>query len=274
MVLHNLSTVHAQPDPRLVHSYQWMVCHLGELTLKGGNRGYFEDKLVQNIRAKFDGLGVREIRKLPGRVLIEFVEPISFDVFANKASTIFGIANALPAISVGPCMEEIEAAIPSALEGLSFSSFAVRCTRAEKRFPQTSHDICVRIGRQVETLTGARVDLEHPELTVWIEILTHRALIGTRRIEGPAGLPIGVSGKVVCLLSAGIDSPVATWRMMQRGCTPILLHFHSAPFTSAASQEKVHELAKRLARWHGPLQLAMISFGDLQQLIVAKTPEP
>lgn len=274
MTLHNCSTAHTQADPPLVHSYRTLVCHLAELTLKGGNRGYFEDKLLSNLRAKFDGLGIASIQKLAGRVIVEFHQPIDLHTLTEKASRLFGIANALPCISVAPQLEEVEAVIPRAIDGLAFASFAVRCARAEKRFPATSQEICVRIGSQIATLTGARVDLDNPELTVRIEVLSHQILVGAQRIEAPAGLPVGVSGKVVCLLSAGIDSPVAAWRMMSRGCEPLLLHFHSAPFTSAASQEKVLELGHRLARWHAPLQLAMIPFGNMQQEIVAKTPEP
>ncbi len=274
MSTENFSTLHAQPDPRLVHSYRYLVCHIGELMLKGGNRGYFEEKLLTNIREKFRHMNVSQVRKLPGRVIIEFANDMPLEILQDKAATIFGIANALPAFSVGPSIEEIEAVIPSALDGLRFASFAVRCVRAEKRFPLTSQQINVRIGGTVYGLTGAKVDLGNPDLTVWIEVLTHQALVGTARIEGPSGLPVGTSGKVMALLSAGIDSPVAAWRMMQRGCEPLLLHFHSVPFTSPASQEKVVELARLLARWHAPLRLAMVPFGDIQQEIVAKTPEP
>lgn len=268
------SPVSPQADSGLVHSYSTLVCHLGELTLKGGNRSYFEDRLVNNLRAKFGKLDISWIRLLPGRILIEFKHPVGLECLTDKASTSIGIANALPVLVAEPCLPAIEAAVKAVTTGLRFDSFAVRCTRAEKRFPQTSQEICQQMGRLVQELHGARVDLSTPQLTIWIEVLSHHVLVGTHRIPGPAGLPVGVSGQVVCLLSAGIDSPVAAWRMMTRGCEPILLHFHSAPFTSPASQEKVRELGARLARWHAPVRLAMIPFGDVQQEIVAKTPEP
>ncbi|MBI2344147.1 MAG: tRNA 4-thiouridine(8) synthase ThiI [Deltaproteobacteria bacterium] len=267
------SPVYSHQVPVVVHTCRHLIFHYGELVLKGRNRHRFEARLIDNIRAKFHHMAIRGIRKLTGRILVEFDSDQSVQTLSDAASRIFGVANATPVHVVGPSFDELAAAVPSLLDGHDFASFAVRCVRAEKRFPLTSQEICQRIGAQVVQLCGARVDLTAPALTVWIEVLSHMILIGVERIASPAGLPVGTSGRVVALLSAGIDSPVAVWRMMQRGCEPVLLHFHSAPFTNLASQEKVMALAQALARWHAPLQLAMIPFAAFQQEIIARTPE-
>ncbi len=273
MILAEKSPDRAHDCAPHIHTYTHLVCHAGELVLKGNNRRWFEQKLIQKIRESLDGIRIASLRSLGSRVLIEFAESYTAQTLELRIAKVFGIANARPVWRVGWSIEELETAVAFAVDGCQFRSFAVRCRRAEKRFPMSSQEIAVRVGSFVAMRTGARVDLTHPELTVTIDVLSHEILLSTHRIAGPAGLPVGVSGRVACLLSGGIDSPVAAWRIMRRGCDAVALHFHSHPFTKAASQEKVVELARLLAQWHGPLPLAMIAFGEIQQHVVARVPE-
>jgi tRNA uracil 4-sulfurtransferase len=270
-----LSTKNPQGQPQAIHRFRHLLCHYGELALRKGNRRLFEDRLAANLRQALASIGNCTVHRMQGRFLVEFAESHEENAMAAAVSKVFGLANAQPVWSVGPTLSEIQAAIPQALAGASFASFAVRCRRSEKRVPFTSQEVCIAVGAQIQQLAGARVDLGHPEWTCWIEGMADQVFISTKKIEGPAGLPVGVSGKVAVMLSGGIDSPVAAWRMMRRGCELVAIHFHSHPYTTVASQENVAELAQTLADWHGrPLSLAMVPFGEIQKHIVANAPEP
>ncbi|RMF77238.1 MAG: tRNA 4-thiouridine(8) synthase ThiI, partial [Nitrospirae bacterium] len=151
-------------------------------------------------------------------------------------------------------------------------SFAVRAKRADKSFPLGSQELNRRVGAAVRRATGLQVDLTNPELTLRIEVVDRRALLYCDRVEGARGLPVGVSGQVVALLSGGIDSPVAAARMMRRGCRVTFVHCHSFPYTSAASQEKVQGLAALLGRYQGPAELYLVPLIDIQRHIVGHAP--
>jgi len=127
------------------------------------------------------------------------------------------------------------------------------------------------IGARVKLASGAKVDLSNPDLTIYIEVLPDEAFIYFEKIQGPGGLPVGVSGTVVCLLSGGIDSPVAAYRMMKRGCRVVFVHFHSQPFADRTSQEKATELARLLTRYQYASRLYVVPFGETQQEVVART---
>lgn len=268
----DLSTDLETDNPHTMHSYPHLIVHYGELALKGKNRHRFESQLIRHLRAMARTIGPCEIRNLFGRVCMSFADPVPWNRLSYIATNIFGIANAHGMRCVAPTMAEIEAAALACTRLHTFSTFAVRCRRAEKHYPITSHEICVHVGRRIQEASHAQVDLDHPELTVWIELVGAQAFVGTHRVEGPGGLPAGISGKVAVLLSGGIDSPVAAWQMMRRGCQAVFIHFHSAPFTAAASQEKVEELARVLARWQGGARIAMVPFGVIQQQIVTAAP--
>jgi thiamine biosynthesis protein ThiI len=123
----------------------------------------------------------------------------------------------------------------------------------------------------VKLASGAKVDLSNPDLTIYIEVLPDEAFIYFEKIQGPGGLPVGVSGTVICLLSGGIDSPVAAYRMMKRGCRVVFVHFHSQPFADRTSQEKATELARLLTRYQYASRLYVVPFGETQQEVVART---
>ena len=213
-----------------------------EIALKKGNRPYFTELLKKNLVTAVKDLGVKEIRSLPARLLLTFKNDIDQTTVVGRIQSVFGVANFSPVERTPRDLEVIQARILDSLGGISFSSFRIETQRGDKTFPLTSPEINRRLGAPVKERSGARVDLETPELTVTVEILPRDAFFGFRRIQGSGGLPVGASGRVVCLLSGGIDSPVAAYRMMQRGCRLIFVHFHSAPYLDTTSQEKVRTL--------------------------------
>src|SRR5581483_1190416 len=152
--------------------------------------------------------------------------------------------------------------------------FRIETQRGDKTFPLTSPEINRRLGATVREKTGARVDLENAALTVTVEILPRDAFFGFDKIAGAGGLPVGASGRVAALISGGFDSPVAAYRMMQRGCRVIFVHFHSAPYQDKTSQEKVRRLVARLTRHQFQSRLYLVPFGEVQRRIVAAVARP
>src|SRR4029077_1272436 len=155
-------------------------------------------------------------------------------------------------------MDAIAAAILEDLGDLQASSFRVSARRADKRFPLTSPQIEREVGGRIKEARGWKVDLSHPELTIHVDALTGEAFYYFGKEAGPGGMPTGVSGRVICLLSGGIDSPVAAYRLMRRGCRGTPVHFHSYPILSRASQEKVRELAGVLTRYQQHMRVYMV----------------
>lgn len=249
-----------------------LLIHYGELALKGKNRDLFEDRLVGNIRIALGAGGDWDVRRLYGRIVVRLSSDEGIDALAKRLQNVFGIANIAPAIEVKPELDAIEEAALDIIRGKDFESFAVRARRPEKGQPFSSQDVGTIVGAAVQKASGARVDLTRPALTVGVVVMKRRAFVYVDRINGPGGLPAGASGKVACLISGGIDSPVACWRMMKRGCSPVFIHFHSAPFTSNASKEKAHEIVEHLMRGQPAAKLVTVPFGELQKKIVTGVP--
>ena len=245
-----------------------------EIALKKGNRPYFTELLKRNLVTAVKDLGVKEIRSLPARILLTFKNDIDQTTVVGRIQSVFGVANFSPVERTPRDLEVIQARILDSLSGISFSSFRIETQRGDKTFPSTSPEINRRLGAPVKERSGARVDLETPEVTVTVEILPRDAFFGFRRIQGAGGLPVGASGRVVCLLSGGIDSPVAAYRMMQRGCRLIFVHFHSAPYLDTTSQEKVRTLVSTLTRHQYLSRLYLVPFGEIQRQIVTVVARP
>lgn len=245
-----------------------------EVALKKNNRPYFIELLKKNLVSSVNGLGLDEIQSLPGRLLLVFGEGADQEEIRRRLETVFGVANFSFVEPAPPNMEGIESRILNSLDGKVFESFRIDTKRADKSFHLTSPEINSKIGAAVKEMSGARVDLKNAELTIAIEILPRDAFFGFSKISGPGGLPVGVSGRVVSLISGGIDSPVASYRMMQRGCRLIFVHFHGAPYLDRSSQEKVRELVKLLTRHQFSSRLYLVPFGEIQSQIVAAVLRP
>jgi thiamine biosynthesis protein ThiI len=251
-----------------------IVIHYQELALKGKNRPWFIGRLVRNLRRALADLDVVEVRALMGRIEVKLGPNASRDQAGERIRRTFGIANFSYARRTPLDLDVIAGAILEDLADRSCRSFRVSVRRADKRFPMTSPQVEREVGGRIKAARGWTVDLDDAELTVHIELLTNEAFYFFGKERGPGGLPTGTAGRVTCLLSGGIDSPVAAHRMMKRGCAVSFVHFHSYPILSRASIEKTRELVRLLTTWQQRSRLYLVAFGDIQQQVVLAVPGP
>lgn len=248
------------------------VAHYHELALKGRNRPWFVGTLVRRLRESLAGLRVREVRAYKGRVEVILDEDADAARVAERLRATFGLANFAPAVRCAADLDAILGAVMTVLPDRAPASFRVRATRSDKRFPVPSPEIERRVGAAIHEARGWPVDLSAPELVVRVEVVTGAAYCAGAREAGPGGLPMGTGGRALALISGGLDSPVAAWRVMGRGCRLAFVHFHSAPLTSRRSQNAVRAVVRRLARYQGPSTLVLVPFADLQRHVVAHAP--
>lgn len=249
-----------------------IVARYHEIALKGNNRPRFVKELANNITRMLRGTGVLGATHGPGRLIFGLKPDCDWNEIRSRLTRVFGVANFLACHRTERSLEALRAEILPAIEGMTFRSFALRTRRADKTFPVQSPEVSRLLGDIVRTRTGATVDLTSPDLEIHVDITDREAFLSTEKVEGPRGLPLGSSGRVVCLLSGGIDSPVAAHRMMQRGCEIEFVHFHGAPYQSRASQDKAVELLEVLNTWQPDARLHLIPFGEIQREIVSGTP--
>jgi thiamine biosynthesis protein ThiI len=251
-----------------------IVVHYQEIALKGKNRPWFLARLVRNLRRAVSDLDVRAVRALMGRIEVELGPGAAREEVGERIRKTFGIANFSYATRTRLDLDVIAADVLRDLEGENCSSFRVSARRADKRFPLTSPQIEREIGGRVKAARGWTVNLEKPELVIHVELLTSEGFYYFRKERGAGGLPTGTAGKVACLLSGGIDSPVAAHRMMKRGCVVTFVHFHSYPILSRASQEKARELVRLLTEWQHQSRLYLVPFGEIQQQVILSVAGP
>ena len=250
-----------------------VIVHYHEIALKGGNRPWFIARLVRNLRAVTAEVGVTQVRALMGRIELELAPDVDREELDDRLRRVFGVANFAPAGRVeGGDLDAIATAILANLGDRQPATFRVSARRADKRYPLTSPQIEREVGGRIKEARGWTVNLSAPELTVHLEMLTDEAFYFFWKQRGAGGLPTGVSGRVVCLLSGGIDSPVAAYRLMKRGCRVHFIHFHSYPILSKASQDKVREIAALLTRSQLRSRLTMVAFGEIQRQVVLSVP--
>jgi tRNA uracil 4-sulfurtransferase len=245
-----------------------------EIALKKGNRPYFIDLLKRNLVASLRDVKLREAKTLQARILLNFDADADTAEIGRRLQRVFGIANFSFVDRQRADIDALREGILGRLNGRNFASFRIDARRADKSFPLTSPEINRVLGAAVKETTGARVDLEHAELTIDVEILPECAFFSFDKIPGAGGLPVGGSGRVVSLISGGFDSPVAAYRMMQRGCRLAFVHFHSAPYLDRTSQEKCRELVQLLTRHQLRSRLYLVPFGEIQRTIVAGVLRP
>lgn len=255
------------------------IVHYHELALKGRNRDFFEQRLVRNIQIALKDLGIKRVENLRSRIRILLPSDSNADVVRDRLTRVCGIANfslahAVPLDLADPKLDELSAAIVEELRSKVFSTFRVTAKRADKRLPLTSMDVERAVGAAVCDRTGKKVSLKDPDLTIYLELLSKEAYYAIEKIQGPGGMPVGVSGKVACLISGGIDSPVAAYRMIKRGCRALFVHFSGRPLVSRASEDKVRELVETLTAYLYESRLYVIPFGEIQREIVLNTPAP
>ncbi len=251
-----------------------VIVHYQEIALKGRNRPWFIAKLVRNLREATADLNVRSVRALMGRIEVVLGDPNQWPAVRERLSKVFGVGNFARAGRALLDVDAIAAEILRDLDPTDPASFRVSVRRADKRFPMTSPQIEREVGGRIKEARGWHVDLSDPELTIHVETLANDAFYFFGKDRGAGGLPVGSSGRVACLLSGGIDSPVAAWRMMRRGCRVLFVHFHSYPILSRASQEKARELARLLTEYQYRSRLALVPFGEIQQQVVLSVAPP
>lgn len=250
-----------------------IVVHYNEIALKGGNRAWFEARLRDDVNSRVASIPGAKVKRERGRLVVAFEDAAASDVDAalerlarTPGVSWFSAAGALPRD-----IDALEAECV-ARGRLATGSFKVATRRADKTFPLTSPEVNRRIGGAVAMATGRKVDLDEPETVLGIEIAESRAFVFHERKQGPGGLPVGTAGRVVALLSGGIDSPVAAWRMMRRGCRVLGVHFLNASIGGDGILEKLDLLGEALARWQGKFTLRVVPFERLQRAIVAGVP--
>ena len=249
----------------------------GELVLKGLNRASFEDAMIKNARRRLEGLGKFHIWKSQSTFYVEPLSPeIRMEEAVERLSTVFGIAALCPARVVPKDWEAIRAAAPDYLarDLGAAKTFKVNAKRSDKSFPMKSPEICRELGGLLlERFPHLRVDVEHPQVTVTVEIRERDAYIHKDQLPGAGGIPVGTGGKAALLLSGGIDSPVAGYMMAKRGLELIAVHFASPPYTSDRARQKVVSLAERLLPYTGRIRLFVVPFTRLQEQLRDKGPE-
>ncbi len=250
--------------------FDHVILRPGELALKGGNRGTFERRLASNLAKMLEPLGRPPIFRRWGRF---YVGPCTdTDRIARASARVFGIVNVSPARQVAADMDSIAAAgiqavgrLLARLPGEDPVPFRVTTKRADKGFPLNSMACQRELGaRLLVEYPRLRVDLAHADIDLGVEIRNEGTFVFVERIPAAGGLPVGCEGRVLSLLSGGIDSPVASWLAMKRGCKVAFCHFDSQPFTGPGSLEKVRQLAKVLGTWQGGADLLIVPFADCQ----------
>ena len=249
-----------------------IVVHYKELALKGKNRPWFIKVLVRNLRVALGGLDVRSVRSVMGRIEIDVAPAVSRGEVSERLRRVFGVANFSCAGRASHDFDALASAILADIGDRQPASFRVCATRADKRLPFTSPAVEREVGGRVHVATGWNVNLGDPALRIYVEMMPDYAFYFFGKEPGAGGLPTGTSGRVACLLSGGIDSPVAAYRMMRRGCPVLFIHFHSYPILSRASQEKTREIVTLLTRYQLRSRLVLVPLGRLQQEVLLAVP--
>ena len=257
--------------------HEIILCKLGEVVLKGLNRHSFEMKLMSNIRRRTQRCGKFRIYSRQSTIYVEPAEEsCDLDAAYDACKKVFGIIAIARAV---PCAKEKEAIFATAKEYLGPSlldarSFKVESKRSDKSFPMGSIQLSQWVGGALhDAFPHLAVDVHHPELTVYLEVREDAAYVHGPAEAAAGGLPIGMGGHAVSLLSGGIDSPVSSYMIAKRGVQLELLHFASPPYTSQQAREKVLQLAQELTVWCGRLTVHVVPFTEIQEEIRRKCPE-
>ena len=248
---------------------EYFVVHYAELAIKGKNRPLFERILIENITKSIKGLKADGVKRKYGRIIVNLKEDSKIEEIKEKLSKVPGISSYSPALKSS---HETKDMAKKALELLKESkSFYIKVKRSFKQHPLKSLEIAKEVGTIIFEKTSVPVDFVEPEITIFLEVIESGTYIYTEKNEGIGGLPVSVSGKVIVLLSGGIDSPVASFLTLKRGCKNIYVHFHSEPYTKESSRSKVEKLANIISEYQGQTKIYMVPLIDIQKEIMLKT---
>lgn len=257
--------------------YTSFLIKYAEIAIKGKNRYMFEDALVRQIKIALNKCeGKYEISKASGRIYVEYLSDYDFDETVGALTKVFGITGVCPVVHVeDKGFEQLASDVTSFIDEVypdKNKTFKVNSRRARKNYPLESMEINAKLG---EVLLNAfpelSVDVHNPEIMLNVEI-REKIYIYSEVIKGPGGMPIGTNGKAMLLLSGGIDSPVAGYMISKRGVRIDAVYFHAPPYTSERAKQKVVDLAKKIAKYTGPIYLYVVNFTDIQLYIYDKCP--
>lgn len=240
-----------------------VVVHYSELGTKGGNRRVFERKFTDDIRRRL-GADALSVRLESARVIGELAPDASRERIGQALENVFGVAwyafgSVFPwTPSDGAFAQIEESALAQARRDPAVKTFKIHARRSVKNYPLVSQDICIRLGESVIKGAGLTVDLHHPDLAIYVEILTHEIVVASGRVEGVRGMPQASSGRMLCLFSGGIDSPVAAWLMMRRGARVDLLHFHPYRTSEEVLGTKITGLFDALKIFNPDIRLFLV----------------
>ena len=255
-----------------MHNDRFILIHYHEIGLKGKNRGRFERRLMTNITRALKDVPCGKVERLSGRMMLALTSESPIDVIRERLLTVFGIANFSEAVVAKRNIEAIRETAWALAQKADFRSFKIVTRRGDKTFPLNSDQINRDVGKHIQTLSGARVLMDNPDLSCFIEIAPQRIFIYAEKIPAPGGLPVGSNESAVSLISSGIDSPVASYKIMKRGVKLTYVHFHSQPYTNRNSQRNTEDLVRLLTRHQYVSDLYLVPFVEIQRHIMTRAP--
>ncbi len=256
------------------NKFHCILIHYDEIAIKLGNRSWFEKKLVRNIKNKIKSFKYSTIHNFCGRIFINDINQNDQQQFFKALKDVMGISSIHLMVNTNTSIESIEEESIKAVKNYpsDFKTFKILTKRQNKSFSKTSQELNTIIGEAVRVKFNKNVKLKNPDLELRIEIIDDMALIGIQKIQGYGGLPVGTGEKALSLISSGIDSPVASFKMLKRGVQLSYIHFHSSPATGDESIYNVKKIISELSRFQSSTQLFLVPFLDIQKEIMKVSP--
>ncbi|NEU29908.1 tRNA 4-thiouridine(8) synthase ThiI [bacterium LRH843] len=253
--------------------YNHILIRFGELSLKGKNRSFFEKQLLRNIKMSLKVFSNLQFNRTFGRIIIE-LNGEEHEPVIEKLKTIFGIHSFSLALIVENELGAMQQGALQVMKGHDDArTFKITTKRANKFFPMQSQALSAEIGGYVLSHTEQlTVDVHQPDVDIRVEVRDENTYVMSGSFKGAGGLPVGTSGKVLLMLSGGIDSPVAGYLTMKRGAKIEAIHFHSPPYTNERAKQKVMDLAKSLTKFGSGIVVHLVPFTDIQKYLHSKVP--
>ncbi|HEV2138760.1 MAG TPA: tRNA uracil 4-sulfurtransferase ThiI [Nitrososphaerales archaeon] len=246
------------------------VVHYSEVALKGNNRPEFVKALRRSINKSLTGIDHQTVLA-DGRFMVAAKGERA--QVAQRLSRVFGVSWVAPVSTMRPDYQEILMAVLGFARSASGRSFKIDPRRSDKSFPLTSQELATKLGAEVVKATGKKVDLSNPDVAIHVDLIKGKALVYTDKLRGPGGLPVGTAGRVMHLFSGGIDSPVAAWLLMKRGCRPVYVHFYLGPSHLTALESKITKLIKVLSDYSGKITIVLLPFAEYQLATAGGLPD-
>lgn len=246
------------------------LIHYHEIGLKGKNRGRFEQRLQRNIDRALKNVPRGAVKRLPGRMILELTPDSPVGVIRERLGHIFGVANFAEAVTVDRSIEALRETAWALAQKAEFASFRITTRRADKSFYMNSDEISRDVGAYVKERSGAQVKMKGADLEIFIELAPSRTFMYADKVIAPGGLPVDADERAMSLISSGIDSPVASYKLMKRGVHLSYVHFHSQPYTNRNSQRNTEELVRLLNRYQYVSDLYLVPFVEIQRHIMTQ----